>query len=103
MPRARTREDATYTRLRRPGTALGELLERWMAAASPDWAASTVRETRSLIRCHLDPHLGHLPVAKLTTADIDDFYAHLLRAVDATPGPSPPAPCTACTSCCIGP
>jgi integrase len=77
-----------------------DLLQRWFTAASPNWAVSTVRETRSLIRCHLDPHLGYLPVAKLTTADIDDVYAHLLRAGgrDARP----PAPCTACTSCCIG-
>jgi len=57
-----------------------DLLQRWFTAASPNWAVSTVRETRSLIRCHLDPHLGYLPVAKLTTADVDDFYAHLLRA-----------------------
>jgi hypothetical protein len=38
-----------------------------------------VRETRSLLRCHLVPHLGHQPVTKLTTVDIDDLYAYLLR------------------------
>jgi integrase len=38
-----------------------------------------VRETRSLMRCHLLPHLGHIHVTKLTAADIDDVYAHLLR------------------------
>ena len=70
-------ENAAYTRLR-AGT-VGELLERWMATASPDWSASTVRETRSLMRCHLIPHLGHIPVTKLTAADIDDFYSHLSR------------------------
>ena len=36
--------------------------------------------TRSIVECHLKPDLGHLHLAKLTTADIDDFYAHLLRA-----------------------
>jgi integrase len=56
-----------------------ELLERWFATASPGWSASTVRETRSLLRCHLVPHLGHHPVTKLTTVDIDDLYAYLLR------------------------
>jgi integrase len=56
-----------------------DLLERWFDTASPGWSASTVRETRSLIRCHLMPLLGHVPVAKLTTEDIDDLYAHLLR------------------------
>ena len=74
-----------YTRLR-AGT-VGELLERWMATASPDWSASTVRETRSLMRCHLIPHLGHIPVTKLTAADIDDFYSHLSRREGATTGP----------------
>jgi integrase len=57
-----------------------DLLQRWFTGASPNWAASTVREIRSLIRCHLDPHLGYLPVVNLTTADTDDFYAPLLRA-----------------------
>jgi integrase len=55
-----------------------DLLERWLEVASPGWSASTIRETRSLMRCHLAPLLGHLPVAKLTTEDIDDLYAHLL-------------------------
>ena len=63
----------------RSGT-VGELLDRWVATASPGWAASTERETCSIVGCHLRPRLGHLPVAKLTTADIDDFYAHLRRA-----------------------
>ena len=58
---------------------MAELFERWFAAASPSWSASTIRETRSLLRCHLIPHLGHHPVTKLTTVDIDDLYAHLQR------------------------
>ena len=65
-------EDAECSRVR-AGT-VGELLERWMAAASPAWSqsASTVRETRSLMRCHLLPHLGHIHVTQLTAADIAD-------------------------------
>ena len=70
-------EDAAHSRLR-AGT-VGELLERWVATASSGWSASTVRETNSLMRCHLLPHFGHIPVAKLTTVDIDDVYAQLLR------------------------
>jgi hypothetical protein len=42
----------------------------------PAWSASTVRETRSLMRCNLLPHLGHIHVTKLTAADIDDVYAN---------------------------
>jgi Phage integrase, N-terminal SAM-like domain len=57
-------EAAGHARLR-AGT-LADLLIRWFEAASTAWAASTVRQTRSVINCHLMPHLGHLPVAKLT-------------------------------------
>lgn len=71
-------EEAGYARLR-AGT-LADLLDRWFEAASPGWALTTVSHTRSVIDCYLKPNLGHLPVAKLTTEDIDDFYAHLLRA-----------------------
>ncbi len=63
----------------RAGT-LSDLLDQWLEAASPGWSASTVSNTRSIVQCHLKPHLGHLDLAKLTTADIDDFYAHLLRS-----------------------
>jgi integrase len=59
---------------------LADLLDQWFEAASPGWSASTVSHTRSIVDCHLKPHLGHLDLVKLTTADIDDFYAHLLRA-----------------------
>ena len=62
----------------RAGT-VAELLTQWTEAASPGWAATTKRETKSLIDRHLIPCLGHLAIAKLTTADIDDFYGHLLR------------------------
>ncbi|HEV8565143.1 MAG TPA: site-specific integrase [Actinomycetota bacterium] len=63
----------------RAGTP-ADLLDQWFEAASPGWSVSTVSHTRSIVDCHLRPHLGHLDLAKLTTADIDDFYAHLLRA-----------------------
>jgi integrase len=63
----------------RAGT-LADLLDHWLDAASPGWSASTVSHTRSIVECHLKPQLGHLDLAKLTTADIDDFYAYLLRA-----------------------
>ncbi len=59
--------------------SIGELLDRWFRASSARWSVSTVRHTRSIIDCHLIPHLGHIPVTKLTTVDIDDFYSHLLR------------------------
>src|SRR5271165_1710674 len=70
-------EEASYSRLHAGSVA--QLLDRWLETASGDWAASTRRETISLVEHHLKPHLGHLPVAKLTTEDIDGFYSHLRR------------------------
>ena len=71
-------EEAGYARLR-AGT-VADLLDRWVAHASSGWSTSTLRQNRSIIECHLKPLLGHLPVNKLTTVDIDDVYRHLLRA-----------------------
>jgi hypothetical protein len=52
----------------RAGT-LAELLDQWIETASPGWSASTVSHTRSIVECHLKPHLDHLDLAKLTTAN----------------------------------
>ncbi len=70
-------DEASYARAH-AGT-LAELLDRWFDTASGDWAASTRRVTKSLVEHHLKPHLGHLPITKVTTADIDGFYAYLSR------------------------
>lgn len=77
----------------RDGT-LSDLFEQWFEAASPGWAAPTVAHTRSIIDCHLKPHLGHLYVAKLKTEDIDDFYGYLLRAGGRNGGPLAPSTIT---------
>ncbi len=45
-------EEVGYARLRAGSVA--DLLEWWFAAASPHWAAPTVRQTRSVINCHLE-------------------------------------------------
>ena len=62
----------------RAGT-LAELLDQWIEAASLGWSAYTVSHTRSIVECHLKPHLGHLDLAKLTTAN--DLHP---RSVSAT-------------------
>jgi integrase len=56
---------------------LGELLERWFAASEPNWAATTIRNTGSIIDCQLKPKLRHVLVRELQTVMIDDFYASL--------------------------
>jgi integrase len=48
-----------------------------MAASSSEWSASTRRPTLSLVEHHLKPHLGEVPVTKITTADLDLLYARL--------------------------
>ena len=70
-------QEASYSQVHAGSVA--QLLDRWFETASGDWAASTRRETKSLVEHHLKPHLGHLPVTKLTTEDIDGFYAYLRR------------------------
>ena len=72
-------EQVTYPRRHAAEATVADLLDRWVEAASPNWAPTTLRETRSIVGCHLKPVLGHLAVAKLTTADIDDFYGALRR------------------------
>jgi hypothetical protein len=55
------------------------LLREWMTAASPNWAASTVRQVESVVRHHLAPALDSIVIGELTTADIDAFYGELRR------------------------
>ncbi|MPZ16186.1 MAG: hypothetical protein GEU73_17510, partial [Chloroflexi bacterium] len=58
-------------------TTLGDLLERWFAINEAEWAATTVKSTRSIIDRQLAPGLGHVLVRELTTVMIDEFYASL--------------------------
>jgi hypothetical protein len=56
---------------------MGELFDQWYAKASPGWAPNTRRQTRSVIRVHLVPRFGDLPVGELVTVEIDEFSAEL--------------------------
>lgn len=55
------------------------LLERRFEVASPDWAPGTVTQTRSVIRHHLGPRLGGVPLKRLRAADIDSCYAAMRK------------------------
>jgi len=55
------------------------LLCEWIAASSPNWAATTVRQVESVVGHHLEPRLGEVVVGALTTAQIDAFYGDLRR------------------------
>ncbi|MDP9420243.1 MAG: site-specific integrase [Actinomycetota bacterium] len=59
---------------------VAKLLEQWMAHIEVQGrAASTLVRYRSAIKVNIVPAIGHLQVPKLTGADLDAFYASLLR------------------------
>ena len=63
------RQDAAPT-----AATVGELLEQWFAHAQADLSPKTVLETRGFIDRNLTPTVGHVPLGKLKTADIDRVY-----------------------------
>lgn len=56
---------------------VSELVEAWFAIASTSRAPTTQRETRSILRRCVHPHLGARQVAEVTPAMIDALYAML--------------------------
>lgn len=53
---------------------LGPFLERWLEdVARPTIRWSTYKSYRDILRLHLIPELGHIPVAKLAPADVQRF------------------------------
>ena len=54
---------------------MGELLERWFALAASSWSPATVRQTRSVLRCQLLPHVAHVRLGDLNAEAIDRLYA----------------------------
>lgn len=70
---------------------VAELLEAWFEQAQRDFSPKTVRETRGFIDRNLLPGLGHVPLPKVTTGDIDRFYRALHKG---TPARRPLAPGT---------
>ncbi|MEM8904295.1 MAG: N-terminal phage integrase SAM-like domain-containing protein [Actinomycetota bacterium] len=76
-----------------PATAatVGELLEEWFELASRDFSPKTVKETRGFIDRNLLPTLGPMPLAKLTTAELDRFYRSLQQAGGRDGRPLAPA------------
>jgi hypothetical protein len=69
-----------YPRRMTSQATVGDLLDDWYAALSPNWSPTTTRQTKSVIDCHLAPRLGHLKVATLRTEDIDALYGDLRQS-----------------------
>jgi integrase len=57
---------------------LGEYLERWLPTQRQPLAASSYSSYERNIRLHVLPHIGSIPIQRLTPEDLDDLYAMLL-------------------------
>lgn len=66
-------------------TTLGELFEQWLrVVAAPKVKATTLAGYQDTIAVHIVPHLGSLPVQRLTPLEIQSFYADR-RAAGVSP------------------
>ncbi len=71
---------------------VGSYLASWLLEAAPRVRASTRLRRAGLVHGQLVPHIGHIPLAKLTRADV----ARMLAALEAGgPGRKPLSPQTA--------
>ncbi len=70
---------------------LAELLDRWMAARSPEWSPKTVMENRRNIELKIRPKLGKMRVSKVRAMHLDAFYAELRKGGGAKGQPLAPA------------
>jgi integrase len=70
---------------------LSDLLDRWMAARTPEWSPKTTMENDRNIRLKIVPRLGKMRVSKIRPMHLDAFYAELRRSGGAEGGPLAPA------------
>jgi integrase len=79
---------------------LTELLDRWMAARSPEWSPKTTVENRRNIRLKIVPKLGKIRVSKIRPMHLDAFYSELRRSGERRARRSRRRRCARCTSSC---
>jgi hypothetical protein len=72
-------DDASHAPRAGARSTVPVLVSEWVAASSPNWAPTTVRQVESVVRHHLEPHLGAVVVGELTAARVDAFYGTLRR------------------------
>jgi integrase len=70
---------------------LAELLDRWMAACSPEWSPKTTMENARNIRLKIVPRLGKMRVSKIRPMHLDAFYVELRQRGGAEGQPLAPA------------
>jgi integrase len=84
-----TETDSRAPRSTKVGT-VGALLNEWLDHATPSFSPKTVAITRMYLDAPIIPAIGSLSASKLTAADLDRFYRHLL-VVGGARGPYSPA------------
>jgi integrase len=84
-----TETDGQAPRSTKEGT-VGALLNEWLEHATPSFSPKTVAITRMYLDAPIIPAIGSMSASKLTAADLDRFYRHLL-VVGGVRGPYSPA------------
>jgi integrase len=64
---------------------VGEFLRRWLEEAKANLRVSTWASYERVLRLHVVPHVGGIPLAQFATADVNRLYAKLAKA-GVTPG-----------------
>ena len=59
---------------------LSEYLSHWLAEKSAHFRLKTIEHHEGLIRLHINPALGHIPLATLTPLDVQRFYTDRHRS-----------------------
>jgi integrase len=67
--------DGTFVQPSRETVA--PFLERWLNASRSRVSEATIYQYASVIRCRINPHLGHIPLARLDGLTIQELYAEL--------------------------
>jgi integrase len=63
-------------------TTLSEYLERWLTDyAKPNLGPRTYEGYESIVRCHLIPDLGHIPLMQLKPQHLQKYYAKQISGV----------------------
>lgn len=58
---------------------VGAYLEQWLSAQQSRLRPSTHESYRRVLRAHVTPAIGGVPLTRLTATALDDLYARLLR------------------------
>ena len=61
------------------------LTDRWLEQAGADLSPTTLRRYRDLLRLHIHPGLGPVPIHKIRTADLDRLYLGLVTDKGLSP------------------